>query len=70
MLAAYHTRGENAGSHKVLLRLAAEMGLDVERARAVLESGEYGSEVRERIRHWRAAGRTARCRRSSSTAAT
>ena len=56
LLAAYHTRGENPGSHKVLLRLAAEMGLDVERARAVLESGEYGSEVRERIRHWQLLG--------------
>ena len=56
LLAAYHTRGEDPGSHEVLLRLAAEMGLDVERARAVLESGEYGSEVRERIRHWQLLG--------------
>ena len=56
LLAAYHTRGENPGSHEVLLRLAAEVGLDVERARAVLESGEYGPEVRERIRHWQQLG--------------
>lgn len=56
MLAAYHTRGENPGSHEVLLRLAAEVGLDVERARAVLESGEYSDQVREQERRWRALG--------------
>ncbi len=56
LLAAYHTRGENPGSHEVLLRLAAEVGLDVERARAVLESGEYGDQVREQERRWRALG--------------
>jgi predicted DsbA family dithiol-disulfide isomerase len=56
LLAAYHTRGENPGSHKVLLRMAAEVGLDAERARAVLESGEYVAEVRERINHWQQLG--------------
>ena len=56
LLAAYHTRGENPGSHEVLLRMAAEVGLDADRARAVLESGEYGAEVRERINHWQQLG--------------
>lgn len=56
LLAAYHTRGENPGSHEVLLRLAGEAGLDVERARAVLESGEFGAEVREQERRFRALG--------------
>lgn len=56
LLAAYHTRGENPGSHDVLLRVATEVGLDVERARVVLDSGEYGAEVRERIRHWQQLG--------------
>lgn len=56
LLAAYHTRGENPSSHEVLLRLAGEVGLDVGRARAVLESGEFGPEVRNSIRHWRALG--------------
>jgi predicted DsbA family dithiol-disulfide isomerase len=56
LLAAYHTRGENPGSHEVLLRMAAEVGLDAERARAVLDSGEYGAEVRERINHWQQLG--------------
>ena len=56
LLAAYHTRGENPGSHEVLLRMAAEVGLHAERARAVLDSGEYGAEVRERIKHWQQLG--------------
>ena len=56
LLAAYHTRGENPGSREVLLRVATEVGLDVERARVVLDSGEYGAEVRERIRHWQQLG--------------
>jgi predicted DsbA family dithiol-disulfide isomerase len=56
LLAAYHTRGENPGSHEVLLRLAGEAGLDVERARAVLDSGEFGAEVREQERRFRALG--------------
>ncbi|MBK9244507.1 MAG: DsbA family oxidoreductase [Burkholderiales bacterium] len=56
LLAAYHTRGENPGAHQVLLRLAGEAGLDVDRARAVLEGGEFAAEVRERQRHWWALG--------------
>jgi predicted DsbA family dithiol-disulfide isomerase len=56
LLAAYHGRGENVSSPEVLLRLAGETGLDVERARAVLEGGAYADEVRERMRHWRQRG--------------
>jgi predicted DsbA family dithiol-disulfide isomerase len=56
LLAAYHTRGENPGAHEVLLRVAAEVGLDVERARAVLESNQFGDEVREQEHRWRALG--------------
>jgi predicted DsbA family dithiol-disulfide isomerase len=52
LLAAYHTRGENPGSPEVLLRLAGEVGLDVERARAILDSDEFAAEVRERERFW------------------
>jgi predicted DsbA family dithiol-disulfide isomerase len=37
LLAAYHTRGENPGARDVLLRLAGEVGLDVESTRAVLD---------------------------------
>jgi predicted DsbA family dithiol-disulfide isomerase len=56
LLSAYHTRGENVSSHEVLLRLAGEVGLDVGRARAVLESGGFANDVRERIAHWRRLG--------------
>jgi predicted DsbA family dithiol-disulfide isomerase len=56
LLAAYHGRGENVSSHDVLLRLAGEVGLDVGRAAAVLASGEYTDDVRERMRHWRRLG--------------
>ncbi len=56
LLVAYHTNGENPGAHDVLLRLAGEVGLDVARAGAVLESGEFGPEVREKEQHWRALG--------------
>ena len=40
----------------MLLRLAGEVGLDVERARAVLDSDEFTAEVRERERFWQERG--------------
>jgi predicted DsbA family dithiol-disulfide isomerase len=48
LLRAYHTRGENPGALEVLLRCAAEAGLDPEQARDVVQSGRYADEVRER----------------------
>jgi predicted DsbA family dithiol-disulfide isomerase len=48
LLTAYHTHAENPGASDVLLRLAGEVGLDVERARAILASDEFAAEVRER----------------------
>jgi predicted DsbA family dithiol-disulfide isomerase len=56
LLTAYHARAENPGARDVLLRAAAEAGLDVERAAAILDSDEYGAEVRERERHWQQLG--------------
>jgi predicted DsbA family dithiol-disulfide isomerase len=56
LLVAYHARGENPGSHEVLLRLAGEVGLDAGRASAVLDGGQYAAEVREKMRHWRRLG--------------
>jgi predicted DsbA family dithiol-disulfide isomerase len=56
LLDAYHARAENPSSHEVLLRLAGEVGLDVERARAILGSDEFAAEVRDRERHWQALG--------------
>jgi len=56
LLKAYHTNAENPGSREVLLRLAGELGLDVDRARAILDSDEYADEVRERERFWQERG--------------
>jgi predicted DsbA family dithiol-disulfide isomerase len=56
LLAAYHTHGENPGSHDVLARLAGEVGLDVERARQILASDEFSQDVRQRVQHWQQLG--------------
>jgi predicted DsbA family dithiol-disulfide isomerase len=56
LLSAYHERGDNPGSHEVLLRAADQAGLDVERARAVLERNEFAGEMRAQINHWQALG--------------
>ena len=56
LLAAYHTHAQNPGSHEVLLRLCKEVGLDVERARAILDSDEYATEVRESERFYQEQG--------------
>jgi predicted DsbA family dithiol-disulfide isomerase len=56
LLAAYHGQGRNPGAHDVLLDLAAQVGLPVERAREVLARGEYADEVREAERFWQQAG--------------
>ncbi|WP_395055257.1 DsbA family oxidoreductase [Polaromonas sp.] len=45
---AYFTDGENPGAHEVLARVASEVGLDGDRARAILGSDEYADAVRER----------------------
>jgi predicted DsbA family dithiol-disulfide isomerase len=56
LLRSYHGRSENPGAHDVLLKLAREVDLDVERAREVLESGRYAAEVRGEERHWQELG--------------
>ena len=56
LLTAYHARAENPGARDVLLRAAAESGLDGERAAAILDSDEFAAEVRERERHWQQLG--------------
>jgi predicted DsbA family dithiol-disulfide isomerase len=56
LLAAYHGEGRNPGAHDVLLELGAEAGLPVERAREVLERGEYADEVRAAERFWQEIG--------------
>jgi len=56
LLKAYHGRNENPGAHDVLLRAAEEVGLDVKRAREVIESDRYAAEVRAEERHWQQLG--------------
>jgi predicted DsbA family dithiol-disulfide isomerase len=55
-LTAYHGQGRNPADHEVLLELAGQAGLDVERARAVLESGEFAEQVRQAERFWQDLG--------------
>jgi predicted DsbA family dithiol-disulfide isomerase len=56
LLTAYHGQGRNPGAHDVLLELAGQVGLPVERARAVLESDEFAQAVREAERFWQDRG--------------
>jgi predicted DsbA family dithiol-disulfide isomerase len=52
LLRAYHGEGRNPGAKDVLVELAGKAGLDTVRAGAILESGEFAAEVRERERYW------------------
>lgn len=56
LLTAYHGQGRNPGAHDVLLELAGNVGLPVERAREVLERGEYADAVRQAERFWQELG--------------
>lgn len=47
LLKAYFTNGEDPSDHAVLLRLVGEVGLDAERAKAILAGDEFAAEVRE-----------------------
>jgi predicted DsbA family dithiol-disulfide isomerase len=53
---AYFTQGEDPSNHEVLLRLAAEAGLDATQARAILESQAFADEVRQAEYYWQRAG--------------
>ena len=52
LFTAYFTDGQSPASHEVLARVAAEVGLDAERARDVLGSNAYADEVRERAQFY------------------
>jgi predicted DsbA family dithiol-disulfide isomerase len=56
LLTAYHGQGRNPAAHDVLLELAAQVGLPVDRAREVLERGELAEEVRQAERFWQELG--------------
>ena len=47
LLQAYFAEGRNVSDPATLVAIAAQVGLDAERARAILASGEYAAEVRE-----------------------
>ena len=46
VMAAYFVEGRPIGNHHTLLELATDVGLDPERARALLDSDEFAAEVR------------------------
>ncbi len=46
LLSAYFTDGENPGAHSVLTRVAGEVGLDVARAKEILNTDTYAADVR------------------------
>ena len=52
LLRAYFTDGEDVSAHDVLVRLAAQAGLDPERARLLLASDEFADAVRARERFY------------------
>ena len=56
LLRACHCDDENPGAHDVLLRLAGSIGLPLARARSILESGEFGAEVRRQQAYYRGLG--------------
>lgn len=56
LLSAHFTEGENPGARAVLLRCAAQAGLDATRAAAVVDGDEYADAVREREQLYRQAG--------------
>jgi predicted DsbA family dithiol-disulfide isomerase len=53
---AYFTRGEDPSDHNILLSAADAVGLDVDAARGVLESGRYAEEVRAAEQLWQSRG--------------
>jgi predicted DsbA family dithiol-disulfide isomerase len=56
LLRAYHGEGRNPGAKDVLVELAGQVALDAARAAAILESGEFAAEVREREAFWQRNG--------------
>lgn len=56
LLTAYFTEGENPSDAALLVRVASAVGLDAERAKAILESDEFAAEVRAQERFYQQAG--------------
>lgn len=56
LLRAYHGEGRDTSDPALLQALAAAVGLDAQRAAAILARDEFAAEVRERERFWQEAG--------------
>ncbi len=56
LLHAYHGEGRNPGAKDVLVELAGKVGLNAARAKAILESDEFATQVRDREEFWRQKG--------------
>ena len=56
LLEAYHGRGENVSDAAVLVHVAQSVGLDGERARAILAGDEFADAVRASEQHYQQAG--------------
>lgn len=56
LLQAYHGDGKDPSDHEVLVDAARSVGLDAQRARAVLESEQFADEVRAEEREYQAMG--------------
>lgn len=52
LLRAYFTDGNDVSAHDTLVRVAAEVGLDANRARQILASDEYADDVRAQERYF------------------
>ena len=55
-LQAYQGRGETIESHEVLLGIVQSLGMDLEAARAILQSDTYAEEVRAKENFYTSAG--------------
>jgi predicted DsbA family dithiol-disulfide isomerase len=56
LLKAYFSDGQNPNDHATLVTLASAVGLDSQRAQAVLANGEFATEVRELERFYQQRG--------------
>ena len=56
LLKAYFTEGQNPSDHRVLVKLAADVGLDAVRAEEILAGDDYVAEVRALERYYQQQG--------------
>jgi predicted DsbA family dithiol-disulfide isomerase len=56
LLEAYFTAGRNPSDHAVLVEVAANVGLDADRASSILASDEFAQQVREREQFYHGQG--------------